>query len=526
MNIAIYSRKSKFTGKGESIKNQIERCKDYARHNYDVENISIYEDEGFSGGNMDRPKFKQMIKDAKSKKFDILICYKLDRISRNISNFSDLIELLEKNNISFISISESFDTSTPMGRAMMYIASVFAQLERETIAERVRDNMHYLARFGRWLGGICPTGFKSEPIIYVDDNMKERKMYKLTPIEKELDTIKLLYDNYLKFKSLSKLETYCLRNNIKSKTGKDFQKSTLSDILSNPVYAVADEYVYNYFELNNADIASSKCDFDGKYAVISYNKKLVKKEVTKRKDISDWIIAIGKHKGIISGKDWVEVQSIMKSNKVKIPRKGSSTKALLSGLIKCGNCGSFFRVGYGSIKKDGERYYYYRCNIKDLSRGDRCNIKNLPGEKTDKLVLDKISSIILPRVLSSISESEKNIKDNLTKARKIKNQISSNKKSIQNLVMKLSETEDESVSKYILAEIKRLDVENNNLERKLSEDNNDDKKFNLELLKEKLINFSKMMDNVTFEEKQSLVKSIIKRIEWDGSELKIIVYNI
>lgn len=80
---------------------------------------------------------------------------------------------------------------------MMYIASVFAQLERETIAERIRANMHYLAQFGRWLGGICATGFKSEPVIYVDDN-------------------------YLKFKSLSKLETYCLRNNIKSKTGKDF----------------------------------------------------------------------------------------------------------------------------------------------------------------------------------------------------------------------------------------------------------------------------------------------------------------
>ncbi len=98
----------------------------------------------------------------KRQKPDYLVCYRLDRISRNVSDFSALIEELNDRNISFVCIKEEFDTSKPMGKAMMYIASVFAQLERETIAERVRDNMLMLARTGRWLGGTTPLGYTSE----------------------------------------------------------------------------------------------------------------------------------------------------------------------------------------------------------------------------------------------------------------------------------------------------------------------------------------------------------------------------
>mgnify|MGYP000293821951 FL=1 len=105
-----------------------------------------------------------MLRDIKLNKPEYVVCYRLDRISRNVSDFSSLIEDLNSYNISFICIKEEFDTSKPMGKAMMYIASVFAQLERETIAERVRDNMLMLARTGRWLGGTTPTGFTSEKI--------------------------------------------------------------------------------------------------------------------------------------------------------------------------------------------------------------------------------------------------------------------------------------------------------------------------------------------------------------------------
>ena len=137
MKFFIYSRKSVYTGKGESIENQIEMCKQYIHTKFsDVSDadIVIYEDEGFSAKNTDRPQFQQMLRDIKLKKPDFVVCYRLDRISRNVSDFSSLIEDLNARDISFVCIKEEFDTSKPMGKAMMYIASVFAQLERETIS--------------------------------------------------------------------------------------------------------------------------------------------------------------------------------------------------------------------------------------------------------------------------------------------------------------------------------------------------------------------------------------------------------
>ena len=174
----IYSRKSKFTGKGESIENQIELCRQYIAMHFGedaAENVLVYEDEGFSGGNLERPQFKKMMKDSQKIAFAAIVVYRLDRISRNIGDFAKLIEDLGDRHIDFISIREQFDTSSPMGRAMMYIASVFSQLERETIAERIRDNMHELSKTGRWLGGTTPTGYASESESRVTVDGKEQQ---------------------------------------------------------------------------------------------------------------------------------------------------------------------------------------------------------------------------------------------------------------------------------------------------------------------------------------------------------------
>ena len=162
--IAIYSRKSRFTGKGESVGNQVELCRAYIRTAFGdrcADGAVVFEDEGFSGGNLNRPGFQKMMQAARQRQFRAVVVYRLDRISRSISDFSALIQELGRLQIDFVSIRESFDTSSPMGRAMMYIASVFSQLERETIAERIRDNMHELAKTGRWLGGTTPTGYTS-----------------------------------------------------------------------------------------------------------------------------------------------------------------------------------------------------------------------------------------------------------------------------------------------------------------------------------------------------------------------------
>lgn len=168
MHFYIYSRKSVYTGKGESIENQIELCRSYIAAKYPSDlphRIEIYEDEGYSAKNTDRPQFQKMLRHMTVDTPDFIICYRLDRISRSVSDFSSFIEKLNQLQIAFLCIKEEFDTSRPMGKAMMYIASVFSQLERETIAERVRDNMLLLARSGRWLGGTPPTGYTSKKFV-------------------------------------------------------------------------------------------------------------------------------------------------------------------------------------------------------------------------------------------------------------------------------------------------------------------------------------------------------------------------
>lgn len=523
MKAAIYSRKSRFTGKGESTQNQVEMCREYGKSHFNIDDFIIYEDEGFSGGNADRPEFQRMIDHSKKKKFDIVICYRLDRISRNISDFTSLIELLQDSNIGFVSIREQFDTSTPMGRAMMYIASVFAQLERETAAERIRDNMLQLSRTGRWLGGNPPTGFKSEPILYLDSNMKQKKMFKLSPINEELELVKVIYNKYLEFQSLSKLETYCMQSEIKTKKDKYFHKQSIRNILINPVYAVADTYVYDYFDASEAQICNSRDDFNGKHGIMAYNKKIVKKgKSVKTKDTSQWIVAIGKHKGIISGKDWVIIQKLINKNKSLAPRQGTSYAALLSGFLRC-KCGSFMKVKYGQLKKGTDkRHFYYICNTKQVSKTQLCNNKNLIGEKADNEVIEALKYMINEGYVNNLNNAKNDIKMKDIENNKIKKRIEDNKMAIDSLLKKLALTDNENVSQYILKEIEKLDNENNKLKLKQNDEHDTEiESFNIDLLKESIINFARTVDSSTTQEKRNMIKSIIDKIEWDGKELNI-----
>ena len=192
MVIFIYSRKSKWTGRGESVENQLAMCWDYIQHNIEgagEAEIVTYEDEGYSGKNTNRPQFQKMMQEIKKGNCNYLVCYKLDRLGRNIADLANLVETLNKLDVSFISIKERFDTSTPIGKAMLYFAGVLAQMEREQIAERVRDNMVMLARKGRWLGGNTPLGFAAEAEEKVSVNGKNKKSFRLTVDEQEMQTV-------------------------------------------------------------------------------------------------------------------------------------------------------------------------------------------------------------------------------------------------------------------------------------------------------------------------------------------------
>ena len=151
---AIYARQSVDKADSLSIQGQIDLCRRETG-----EEVSIYQDKGFSGKNTNRPDFQRMMEDVEKGVIQKIVVYRLDRLSRSITDFGKLWDTLKKHGVEFVSINETFDTSTPMGRAMLNIIMVFAQLERETTAERVRDNYYQRVKLGSWPGGPAPQGF-------------------------------------------------------------------------------------------------------------------------------------------------------------------------------------------------------------------------------------------------------------------------------------------------------------------------------------------------------------------------------
>ncbi|MCC5911257.1 MAG: recombinase family protein [Clostridiaceae bacterium] len=534
--MAIYSRKSKFTDKGESVQNQVDLCKEYGKLHFNTGNFIIYEDEGFSGGNTNRPQFKKLLEDMKTKKFDVLICYRLDRISRNISDFSKLIELLQKYDIAFVSIKEQFDTSTPMGRAMMYIALVFAQLERETIAERIRDNMMQLARTGRWLGGITPTGFKSQAITYYDNHMHEKKMYQLTSIPQELKMVKTLYEKFLELGSLTQLESWCLENNLRTKNDKCFDKSSLKLILTNPVYAIADKVLYKHFQDLGMDIANHEKDFDGNHGVLVYNRSQETKGKTSiLKKYSDWIVAVSKHKGIITSVDWIKTQNLLKENSKKAPRSGDSQVALLTPLLVCAHCGSKLKVTY-KVNKGQILHHYYKCTLKERSRGSLCKTKNLNGKQSEEIVVEELKKLPLPEnklfhtlhaKKSSLSKFKEN-QDN--KRNSLKKKLMGYEKIISNLTLKLAKSEGTVTDRYIIEEIEKTDKKIREVKVQLERLRDRHKAIQLENINYQVVEqtfrgLSLLFTNANFEEKKKILQVIIKNILWDGEKLEINIYG-
>ncbi len=529
MRIAIYSRKSKFTGKGESIENQIETCKTYANTYFsDIKEIFVYEDEGFSGGNINRPQFQEMLKEAENKKFNILICYRLNRVSRNIADFSNLIQLLQDNNIEFVSVREQFDTSTAMGRAMMNISAVFAQLERETIAEQVKDNMLHLATTGRWLGGVPSLGFENKKVAYIDKDFKERSLVILKPIKKEMKLTEFFYDKYLELGSIHKVRKYLIQNNYKTRKNKYYSSRALSDILRNTAYVMANNKVIDYLENKGIEVAGKE-RINNKKAILIYNKKNGK---GRKNEYEDWVAAVAKHEGTIKPEKWLKVQHQLDRNSMDIPRVGTSKVALLGGILRCTKCGSSMGVTYGERRKDGTAPHYYACNLKIISGKDKCDNPNANGSDIDYTVIQKILN--LSKSKEKLLERLKEFRESTTSVSSVEimGELNSKKedllKEINALVDKLSKDPAPTINKYILAQIEEKDKLLKDIEKEILKFNKANTKAkrendNLNFVIDNISNFSKMVDTLDNEQKKYFIQTIVDKVYWDGEKKELAI---
>lgn len=535
MKIAIYSRKSKYTGVGDSIENQVQMCKDYANAKYmgqDLE-FATYEDEGFSGRNLIRPEFQKLINNINS--YDILMCYKLDRISRNVADFSSTLEVLQDAKCDFVSIKENFDTSTPMGRAMIHIASVFAQLERETIAERVKDNMLELAKNGRWSGGRTPLGYKSEPVQYIDEEGNERKAVKLVQDQEELELVKLIYDTYLKQGSLHKTEVWFTQHKIKSNSAVLLEKTSLKIILQNPVYVRSAPEVINYLKDNNWNVYG---EADGVHGLLTYNKTESvagsNGKVTKRvQNKENWIAAVSNVKGIIDADTWIRVQEQFKKNKNTFPNLGKTHTAILTGKLRCSKCKNYMLVQHGRTSvKTGDKIYYYICSMKRKSKGELCNCKNIKANEIEPAVLNLIEELATNKEEFKNKLREKNTASKLDNDIKLKKsalekQIADKEKQITGLVDKLSL--DDSIADILInriknykAEIETLKADLLNISAEIEQNNN------YKLAESFLDGFFEQCKDISSQPKEKqrqLINSYVNYINFDSdteeAELKL-----
>lgn len=538
--IAIYSRKSRYTGKGESIGNQIDFCREYIRTHYGdaaAEHAVVFEDEGFSGGNLNRPDFKKMMTAAKDRKFKAIVVYRLDRISRNISDFSSLIEELGRLGIDFVSIRESFDTSSPMGRAMMYIASVFSQLERETIAERIRDNMHELAKTGRWLGGTTPTGYASESVKSITVDGKTKKACKLKLLPDEAEIIYKIFDLYEQYDSLTMTETELLRQGIKTKTGRSFTRFSIKSILQNPVYLIADKDAYQYFVDNEAELFAPESDFDGVRGVLAYNRSDQEKgRATVYNPISEWIVSVGEHPGIISSNRWIRVQESLERNKSKSYHKSRGNEALLTGLLWC-SCGSrMYPKVTGRKTADGQVVFPYMCKLKERSRRELCNVRNANGNLLDAAICEQVkhladhSSDFMKQLEKAKSAHAGNHSEFETKLSTLRKEQAETQRKINALIDSLADFSDSTAAVHLKKRIEELNGQDAALSSRIRElerltDEGVLAGMEFDLMRQLLTVFHDNIDDMTVTQKRAAIRTVVRKVVWDGKVAHVVLFG-
>ena len=539
---AIYSRKSRFTGKGESIENQIEMCRQYIAHSFGQERADsalVYEDEGFSGGSMKRPNFQRMMRDVHKGKIQTIVCYRLDRLTRNTKDCFEFVEELERCGASFISIKENFDLTTPTGRLMFTFVAALAQMERETIADRIRDNLQELAKTGRWLGGNTPLGYESEGTEYCKVDGKKRKTFHLKPVPEEARLVQMIFARFLEVKSLTKLETYLLNQDYKTRQGRPFSRFAVREILMNPVYARADGAMYQYLLKNEVRPFSDREAFDGSHGIMAYNRtEQTKGRATRKKPMEEWVVAVGEHEGVISGEAWIAVQGLLEENKSKSCRwrAGQKNKALLSGLLHC-RCGHCMRPKVtGRTMADGERHFSYLCELKEKSRRHKCGSRDINGNSLDRAVCAEIKKLSedrseLGRRLEAGKKTFVEEGDQLTvDLERLRKALRENRREISALVNSLAKLAGTPGEQSILDGInqryeKGRSIQENiqELEQILQEQNLQAQSF--EVLRDILRSFAATVDDMTVEQKRLALRVIVRDVVWDGEKVHIYFFG-
>ncbi|WP_283608695.1 recombinase family protein [Faecalispora anaeroviscerum] len=324
--VAIYARQSVDREDSVSTESQIEAC----RYEVRGEAFREYVDKGYSGKNTDRPCFQELIADIRKGEVSKVVVYRLDRISRSILDFSNMMALFHQYGVEFVSSTERFDTSTSMGRAMLSICMVFAQLERETIQQRVADAYYSRSEKGFYMGGRIPYGFR---LAETSIHGKRTKGYVIC--EEEAEHIRMMYRMYAEPGTSYGDIAACFQDRGITYRGKPWPRARIADFLKTPIYVQADLEVYEFFREQGTVIESPPEDFIGTNGCYYYRGK--DSVQRKQADFKDNRLVLAPHRGIIPAGLWLKCRKKCQQNKQIQPAR-KAVHTWLAGLVKCGNC--------------------------------------------------------------------------------------------------------------------------------------------------------------------------------------------
>lgn len=506
---AIYARQSIEKKDSVSIEAQIEKCKYFC----DGQDYKIYKDSGYSGKNINRPQFSKLLEDIKSGVIKKVIAYRLDRISRSIADFSQLLIMFDEYNVDFISATENFDTNTPMGRAMINIVMTFAQLERETIVERVTDNYYFRANNGYWAGGYAPYGYKIKHIVGQDG----KRHSILEKNEEQSKIVKRIYDMYINKNMSMRKISQCL--NLEKipplKKNGNWGINAINSILSRPIYTEATIKVYDYFNKLGSHITNDIEYFDGTMTANLYGKAKKNVKVKAIRNYDEMFLSLINCSPIISNEDWFKAQNI-KGMKKHLPARSNTSKiSFLCGLVKCGKCGSNL-VTQGCKNRYGVQYYYLICSSKRNLGANVCNNKMIDVAKLECIVINDMkkyfnSSNIANKIKKYLNTNQKKNTELLKEKEDLENKIIKLDLQIQNLINSIAEG-NVIISKYINQKIEELEKEKQKIILQLNELNNTNILYTDNSLIEYIKNINEKLNTNDFEELKLLCKTVIDKI--------------
>lgn len=508
--LALYTRVSTIeqSEEGYSIDEQERLLRSWAeKNNYEV--YKCYSDRGISGKDIkNRPALKELLKDAEEKKFDMVISWKINRISRKLADVLKIVDILEKNDITFKSYSEPFETDTPAGKMQFQMMALIGEFERGTIAQNVKMGMCAKAKSGEWCGGRV-LGYDLVPI----DSQEgaKRKKNRLTINEKEAEAVRFIFNEYVNGKGYKAITNQLNKLSYKTKKGNDFSVGSIREILTNPVYI-------------------------GK---VRYNVRQNWSEKRRRNINANPIITDGIHEPIIDEGLWDKVQAIMESKKGK-PSRIYDGEYPLTGILRCPKCGAGMVISRTTNKlADGtkKRIAYYCCGAWKNKGTSVCNSNTIRVDKANEYVFTKISELLSNEkmVETIVNNINKERHKKINPAKKELERIDKELEKIDRKKTKLFEAyEEDLISKEEFKErkdelnkrAKSLQEEKEPLLVTLSDDVSEEIPYGF--IKSILENFSKVLtESATREQQKKLLHMIISEItinetrEIDSIKLKI-----